>query len=336
MTSDRRTNLALLALVVLAVATGAVAFGIGRPWVRWVLLAHAVAGIGIVLLSPWKSAIVARGLRRGREGSWVSIALAALAVVVVVTGLSHSTGIAVSLGPISAMQLHVGAAIALVPLAAWHVVARRTWPRRTDLSRRNVLRSGLVLGGAAVATAGIEGAAALLGLPGAERRATGSFERGSFSPASMPVTQWLNDAVPSVDATRWVLTVRDADGERRIGYDELRSHRHRVRAVLDCTGGWWATQDWEGAWLADLLTGVDAAASIEVWSVTGYGRRLPAADAGRLLLATTIAGRPLSDGHGFPARLVAPGRRGFWWVKWVERIALSDVPAWWQAPFPIA
>jgi DMSO/TMAO reductase YedYZ molybdopterin-dependent catalytic subunit len=36
----------------------------------------------------------------------------------------------------------------------------------------------------------------------------------------------------------------------------------------------------------------------------------------------------LNDDHGAPARLVAPGRRGFEWVKWITRIAVlteSDV-----------
>jgi hypothetical protein len=30
-----------------------------------------------------------------------------------------------------------------------------------------------------------------------------------------------------------------------------------------------------------------------------------------------------------------PGRRGFWWVKWVERIEVSSTPWWWQSPFPL-
>jgi DMSO/TMAO reductase YedYZ molybdopterin-dependent catalytic subunit len=42
----------------------------------------------------------------------------------------------------------------------------------------------------------------------------------------------------------------------------------------------------------------------------------------------------LTAGHGFPVRIVAPGRRGFWWVKWVDRIAIEDVPWWRQWLFP--
>jgi DMSO/TMAO reductase YedYZ molybdopterin-dependent catalytic subunit len=48
-----------------------------------------------------------------------------------------------------------------------------------------------------------------------------------------------------------------------------------------------------------------------------------------------VAGAPLSPGHGAPVRLVAPGRRGFWWVKWVESVTVEPEPAWWQPPFPV-
>jgi DMSO/TMAO reductase YedYZ molybdopterin-dependent catalytic subunit len=62
---------------------------------------------------------------------------------------------------------------------------------------------------------------------------------------------------------------------------------------------------------------------------------LPVRDAGHLLLATSAAGQPLSAGHGAPVRLVAPGRRGFWWVKWVVRLDVVDEPWWLQPPFPL-
>lgn len=42
------------------------------------------------------------------------------------------------------------------------------------------------------------------------------------------------------------------------------------------------------------------------------------------LLATSVDGERLSHGHGYPLRLVAPGRRGFQWVKWVEEVRLRE------------
>ncbi len=329
--AGRRTNLALLALVAAALVTGAFAFAIGVPWVRWVAASHAVVGIAILLLAPWKSAISARGLRRRRGGSWASVLLAGLVVVVVATGLAHSTGLLRSFAGLSAMRVHVGAALVAIPIALWHVVARPVRPRRTDLSRRALLRGGALLGGSVAVFGAAEGLVRAASLPGADRRFTGSYETASFHPDAMPVTQWLNDTVPTIDAEGWRLVV----GGRALSYEELTVFDDRIPAALDCTGGWWSEQEWEGARLSRLLGVPSDARSIVVTSATGYSRRFPIAGAGELLLATRVGGEPLSPGHGFPARIVAPGRRGFWWVKWVEGIALDGAPWWWQPPFPL-
>lgn len=333
--AGRRTNLALLWLLAVVFATGALAFAAGTGWNRWAVVAHGVAGLAMVLLAPWKSIIARRGLRRRRPGSWASVALAVLVAVAILTGVLHATGGLRSLGGVTAMQVHVGAALLAIPLALWHVVARRVRMRRTDLTRRALLRAAALLGGGGLVYAGLAGLARVASFPGAGRRFTGSFETGSSEPAAMPVTQWLNDRVPRVDPAAWQLTVRAAD-ERVWTYDELAAFEDRLRATLDCTGGWFAVQDWEGVWLSRLIPDPGEGRSIAVASVTGYGRRYPLRDLPRLFVATRIGGRPLSPGHGFPARIVAPGRRGFWWVKWVRAIEVSGVPWWWQAPFPLS
>jgi hypothetical protein len=331
--AGRGTNLALLVLLAGALVTGGLAFAIGGGWALWALAAHGAVGLALVLLAPWKSVISARGVRRARPGTPASLLLAVLIVLTVVTGVGHATGWWSSL---LAMQLHVGAALLSIPLAVWHVVRRPVAPRASDLSRRSLLRAGAIAGGGVVAFAAVEGVVRVTGMPGAERRATGSYERGSFDPASMPVTQWLDDEPPSIDAADWRLLVRSSGGDRSWSYDQLASSAtERVRATLDCTGGWFATQDWSGVPLDRILQADDDARSFVVVSATGYARRFPFSDASAMLLALRIGDRELSTGYGFPARIVAPGRRGFWWVKWVERIETSGTPWWWQSPFPL-
>jgi DMSO/TMAO reductase YedYZ molybdopterin-dependent catalytic subunit len=176
---------------------------------------------------------------------------------------------------------------------------------------------------------------AVAGLPGARRRFTGSYESGSFDPAAMPETIWLDDTVPAIDPERWRLVVVDAAGRYELTLADLAASGTRVRATLDCTSGWYAEQEWTGVPVSALLRDRSGARSLLVRSASGYWMRLPAGDVDRLLLATHAGGQPLSPGHGYPLRLVAPGRRGYWWVKWVDRVELEAAPWWWQPPFPV-
>ncbi|MDP9404913.1 MAG: molybdopterin-dependent oxidoreductase [Actinomycetota bacterium] len=331
----RRTNLGLLALVPAAMATGAVAYAIGTRWATWAVVAHGAVGIGVVALVPWKSAVAGPALRRRRAGYASSLGLAALVVVGLVTGFLHVTGVRRLGFGLTSMQVHVGASLLALPLFVLHAVARPVPVRRADPGRRDLLGAAALGAGALLGWGAVEGVLRLGGLPGARRRFTGSHERGSGQPSAMPVTQWLDDDVPALDADTWRLAVTTADGDRRLRYADVVVGDDRRVATIDCTGGWYAEQTWEGVPLAALVGPTAGARSVLVRSVTGYSRRFPVADIPHLLLATRVAGEPLSPGHGFPARLVAPGRRGFWWVKWVTAVELSDRPWWWQSPFPL-
>jgi DMSO/TMAO reductase YedYZ molybdopterin-dependent catalytic subunit len=289
----------------------------------------------VVLLIPRKSRIVRYGLRRARPTRWLSLALAVLAVTALAFGFGSATGLVRSAGGLEAIWWHVAAALALVPLLLWHVSARRARPRHTDLSRRTALRAAGVAAVATALYAAVDGGVRLAGLPGARRRFTGSYETGSFRPELMPATIWLNDTVPAVDPAGWRLAVVDGAGRYELTLEQLSASRATLRATLDCTSGWYAHQDWTGVPVGTLLRDRRGARSLWVHSVTGYGIRFPVGEVDRLFLATGVGGAPLLAGHGYPLRLVAPGRRGFWWVKWVDRIELSDVPPWWQPPFPV-
>ena len=325
----RFTLLALAGLLILALATGLVAQGLGTVWSRAATIAHGLVGLCFLLLVPWKSPIVSSSLRRRRKGAVWSIALAVAVVATIASGLLQMTGTVRSIGPLTTMQVHIGAAVLAAGLGVWHYRSRPVRPRPADLQRRNLVRVAFLTAGSGVLLAGWETMVGATGWPGGRRRFTGSHERGSGNPSAMPVTQWFTDKVPRLDRTEVTVAGRvlGADDFARLPHDTL-------EATLDCTSGWYSTQEWRGVRLDRLLGDVEGE-SIAVRSVTGYIRRFPADEADRLWLAFELGNAPLSAGHGFPARIVAPGRRGFWWVKWVDSIEVSGVPAWFQVPFPL-
>src|SRR4029453_12694857 len=112
----RRPNLAVLVVLVAALVSGGLAFAAGTGWGRPVLVAHGLAGLAGLVLAPWKSVVVRRGLaRRSGPGRWVSVAFGVLVVVAVAAGLAHATGGPAGAGPLSATQGHGGGAPAPGP-----------------------------------------------------------------------------------------------------------------------------------------------------------------------------------------------------------------------------
>jgi DMSO/TMAO reductase YedYZ molybdopterin-dependent catalytic subunit len=287
----------------------------GQP-ARAVLVLHAAAGVGIVLLVPWKSLIAQHGLRHRKGMRWASVVLAAGVAVSLVFGFLQSSG-KTAFGYLTAMDFHVGAAICIIPFVLWHVIARPAKLRPADMTRRNFMKGAALLGASGLG---------VVLLPGARRAPTGSFRSESPIP-----TQWMFDGVPSVDLTAWTLPVSG----NHVTYDQLSAFTDRVTSVIDCTGGWYSEQEWEGVWLSRLVASARGVSSLNVRSVTGYSRRFAIEDAGRLLVATRMNGSPLAAGNGYPARLVAPGWRGFAWVKWLASIDVEGLPWWWQPPFPL-
>jgi DMSO/TMAO reductase YedYZ molybdopterin-dependent catalytic subunit len=330
--TGRWANLALGALVPLATLSGFGLFLVGSGPLWLVAVLHGGLGLGLLVLVPWKHAVVRRGLRRvTRPGRGLSIALTWLLAAALLSGLAEVAGLTAGSLPVTTLQVHVGVALVATALTLVHAGQRPTRVRRADWGRRTLLRSGAVLAVAGVAGIGAQGVAGALDREG-RRRATGSFRLPSGSVDAIPVTQWLVDGVPVVDPAAWRLTVIGPTGERRWTAAEL-GRSDALTAVLDCTGGWWTEQEWAGVRVSRLLPGAVAGATVLVPSATGYARRLPLTD--DLLLATAVGGQPLSRGHGAPARLGVPGRRGYHWVKWVVRIETVDGPWWAQPPLPL-
>ena len=327
--AGRHTNLALLWATILALVTGGAAFTVGTSGGRWVIVAHGVVALAIIVLAPWKTVIARRGIRRRGPGRGLSVGLTVVTLLALVTGVALVTGSVNSIGPFTIMQLHVALGLLTVSLTVIHTLQRPAAHRATDLSKRNALRVGALLTAAGGLWLTVESLVHFTGARGSERRFTGSHE--IVDAEDVPFTQWINDTVQHLDPETHRISILGTDHS----VVELAMTGDVIEATLDCTGGWYTTQEWAGTRL-DHLLGSAQGQSVVVRSVTGYWRRFPLAQAPLLLLATHVAGSLLRDGNGGPVRLVAPDRRGYWWVKWVAAIDVDDRPSWWQPPLPTA
>jgi DMSO/TMAO reductase YedYZ molybdopterin-dependent catalytic subunit len=80
---------------------------------------------------------------------------------------------------------------------------------------------------------------------------------------------------------------------------------------------------WTGYRFGDVVRALPGASQVSVTSVTGHSCSFPIEDLDSALLVTHVGAEPLSPGHGYPVRLAVPGRRGYQWVKWLDRIDVS-------------
>jgi len=98
-----------------------------------------------------------------------------------------------------------------------------------------------------------------------------------------------------------------------------------------------STATWTGAPLVKVLeqSGLDpTAATVVFHGSDGYTDSLPLAKATAptTMLVWAMNGEPLPRKHGFPARVIVPGRYGIKNVKWLERIEVisGDYKGYWQ------
>jgi hypothetical protein len=211
---SRQVNLVLELLVVAAIFTGLTSWAVGDRWNGWFAVAHGVIGFSLLLLVPAKlGGPVRSGFRRGRWARWISAAFGVLVLATVALGVLHATGLWFGVGYWSALWTHELFAFVLIPLFVFHLVTRPVRPRPTDLDRRALLRTGLVVGGAAGVYVAQEAVTRATGLAGGRRRATGSHGVASHDPERMPAVIWLDDERPEVtDEATWPLVVAGGAG----------------------------------------------------------------------------------------------------------------------------
>jgi DMSO/TMAO reductase YedYZ molybdopterin-dependent catalytic subunit len=336
-------NVAILFLLTVELLTGIFGFANGHYDRRWILWIHGVGAYAIALALIWKGAVILEAFRRRRGLNLVRLAFALMLLLLVGTllsGLLWTTTGPYYLFGFSSLTLHIFVAIPLSLLAIWHFLQHRWVVRAPEtVNRRSFINYSLVGVAGILLWVTTRQTKRLLNLPGSRRRFTGSFETGSYT-GIFPAVSWIADRHPSIDLSQYQLTITGAvDRQIILTYDEVKmmSNSH-VNAILDCTGGWYTEQIWQGVRLTDLLDNAGLspdAKSVSVQSLTGFERKFSLEESLSFVLAIGVADGILSREHGFPVRLVAPGQRGVHWVKWVETVIVNRTSKFWQSPLPL-
>ena len=330
----RLTDWSIALAAVLAFTFGVISLVSGLPQEWFIFALHGIAGLWLLLLlwgklrRVWPRLIHPRYWDRSTVFGLLALLLVTLALV---SGIWWVGGGDLYFVGFNLLNWHIILGFVVTAAIVIHMFARAKRLRKRDVvGRRRMLHfSVLLLGGAAIWPTQ-QLAERVLNLPGAKRRFTGSYESSNYAGNAFPTSSWVADAPRPIDAQTWRLSLGGAvTTSRDFSYDELVAAQDQEEATLDCTGGFFSTQHWRGIRVSHLL---DRAALhtdaryVSFISVTSYRWSLPLAEARTALLATHVGEEPLSHEHGFPLRLVAPGHRGFEWVKWITRIEVLTAP----------
>lgn len=199
-----------------------------------------------------------------------------------------------------------------------------------DGRRQRVARRGFIAGVTA-ATAGVValtvGQSSAVGEPfnvfGPRKRHLGQ--------NGLPVNRTARAAgvLATATAADWALTVAGPSVSRTFSRAELIAlGQTEARLPISCVEGWSQMATWKGVRMRDLLAAVqvDPDVHVRVTSLERHGgyrimEMGPEYTADpTTLIALELNGEKLDLEHGFPARIIAPGRPGVLQTKWIERI----------------
>lgn len=151
------------------------------------------------------------------------------------------------------------------------------------------------------------------------------------SPQSLPVNRSARQAAVTDLASDpgWQLRIVKGERVRMLSLAELDAlPQQREVLPIACVEGWTVDAAWQGVRLADLLDLVDAPSESIVrlrsmqqrgaFAVTSMQPQYTRDE--KTLVALHVNGERLSLDHGYPARIIAPGRPGVLQTKWLTSI----------------
>jgi len=125
----------------------------------------------------------------------------------------------------------------------------------------------------------------------------------------------------------WSLLVRHGDSSRAFSLAQLKElPQHTHELPIACVEGWSQTAEWRGVRVRDLMdaVGAPAGSTLRVTSLEpegAYRLMTMAPEYARdeqTLVALELNGSVLDVDHGYPARIIAPGRPGVLQTKWLQ------------------
>ncbi|GEM47430.1 molybdopterin-dependent oxidoreductase [Deinococcus cellulosilyticus] len=205
--------------------------------------------------------------------------------------------------------------------------------------------------GSALLTLGATGGLFKNVLQGTDQTSASAFKAGSALPEGIVsqedlyyVSKNLEGFDPVIEAQAWTLKVGGlVERPTNFSLDDLKRFQQRdLELTLNCisnpVGGFLiGNAIWTGFTVRDLLNqvGVKQGAKFIIWKAAdGYVESLPLGEAHEedVLLVHSINGEPLTPKHGFPLRVLIPGRYGMKQPRWITEIELSrtDIPSYWS------
>jgi len=143
--------------------------------------------------------------------------------------------------------------------------------------------------------------------------------------------------VQQVDINNYKLEITGLVDKTNYTYEQALNHSEYSKVItFYCVEGWQATILWEGVLVKDLLKNIKPSANtIIFYAVDGYSTSFPLSYIldNNIILAYKMNNATIIPERGYPFQLVAESKWGYKWIKWVNRIELSnntDYEGYWE------
>lgn len=237
----------------------------------------------------------------------------------------RSTHFALAWIVIGSLALHIGVKLPVI-VRVW----RRPIGDEPDSAGRFISRRAFV-GGVTAATTGAVLLTAGQAVDVLAPLNVFAPRRMGVGPQGLPVNRTAAQAgvTESVVGADWMLELMTPAGTRAFTLEELRRMpQSDVVLPIACVEGWSQSAAWRGVRLVDLLAEVDVVPTVPLVFTSlqdrgAFARTEMPPEYARdplTLIALELNGSTLHLDHGYPARVIAPGRPGVMQTKWLRSI----------------